>query len=64
MGFAGLTSGQEIAVSDHDGDGRPDLVGIQLGGDVCWWAGSNGTTNPKPLHVYPDMGTTFARLAR
>jgi hypothetical protein len=63
-GFAALYNGEQVAVSDHDGDGRPDLVGIELNGDVCLWLGSNGTTNPKALRIYPETSTTFNRLAR
>jgi hypothetical protein len=43
-----------IAVSDHDGDGRPDFVGIGsngAGNPTIRWAGSDGTTNPQSFQV-------------
>jgi hypothetical protein len=54
-GFAHLDSSAILTFSDHDGDGRPDIVGTSgySGSSGVWveWAGSDGTTNPRVQQV-------------
>ena len=42
--------------SDHDGDGRPDLIFIDTSGGNAEWVGSDGTTNPHPRQVFSLTG--------
>ena len=60
-GLSRLTYSRVVAFSDHDGDGRPDFIGmddssIEAG---IQWAGSDGTTNPRAALLRLPLGTTF-----
>jgi len=57
-GVATQLSADQVSVSDHDGDGRPDVVALFSGS--ARWAGSDGTLTPKPLYI----GANFGTLAR
>lgn len=63
-GLAQLYGAESLAVSDNDGDGRPDFLGVASDGTTALWAGSNGSLNPKPLSIYAPGMKTFSRVAR
>jgi hypothetical protein len=63
-GLKQLYGAEQLAVSDHDGDGRPDFLGMPNAAGTALWAGSNGSLNPKPLSIYAPSMKTFDRLAR
>ena len=50
-GLARLTGSRIVGFSDHDGDGRPDFVGVDTSTNpaAILWAGSDGTTNPRAV---------------
>jgi hypothetical protein len=49
-GLSTLDASLLMTFSDHDGDGRPDFVGGNQMATVEW-AGSDGTTNPRSVHL-------------
>ena len=57
-GVATQLNADQLSVSDDDGDGRPDVTSLYSGSG--YWAGSDGTINPKPLFI----GEKFDTLAR
>jgi len=68
-GLSNLTSSLSIAVSDYDGDGRPDFTGVSAGDSsaspVIQWAGSDGTTNPRAYKLILPADVNFdGRLVR
>jgi hypothetical protein len=65
-GLSRLPGTTVIGSSDHDGDGRPDFIGVSNASDTAiHWAGSDGTTDPRAVLVRLPIGTTFnGRLVR
>jgi hypothetical protein len=53
-----------VAFSDHDGDGRPDFVGVNdsTSDATIQWAGSDGTTNPRAVLLGLPTGAMFNGL--
>jgi hypothetical protein len=53
-GLANLTASTILGYSDHDGDGRPDLIGTSgpMSGATIEWAGGDGTTNPAVVQLH------------
>jgi len=51
-----------VAFSDHDGDGRPDFVGVNgsVSNAIIQWAGSDGTTSPRAVQVFLPNGAAFS----
>ena len=52
-----------IAFSDHDGDGKPDFIGVDdssIGAVTMQWAGSDGTVDPRSVNVYLPAGAMFS----
>jgi hypothetical protein len=52
-----------VASSDHDGDGRVDIVGISTspeGVASIQWAGSDGTTDPRAFIVGLPVDAMFS----
>lgn len=45
--------GSPVTFSDHDGDGRADIV---ITGNNVQWAGSDGTTDPRPQQIFALTG--------
>jgi hypothetical protein len=60
-GLSHLGSSRVLAFSDHDGDGRPDVIGMDnsTGEATIQWAGSDGTTDPRAFLVRLPPGATF-----
>jgi hypothetical protein len=66
-GLSHLTCSRALAFSDHDGDGRPDFIGVDDSSAAprIQWAGSDGTTNPRAAFLGLPLDTTFnGRLVR
>jgi len=54
-GLAHLLYSQTLGFSDHDGDGRPDFIGVSNVDSATstasiQWAGSDGSTNPRVVY--------------
>jgi hypothetical protein len=61
-GLSHLNTPNVVAFSDHDGDGRVDVVGMSTsaeGVSSIQWAGSDGTTDPRSFIVRLPLDVMF-----